>query len=77
MKFFALSTIITIAIFMINDSIAINNDAIEVVEIAMDDLKPTKCLNADYRGFIVEEIVSRYNCYDVALRSFIPSCIYY
>ena len=46
---------------MINDSIALNNDAEEVVEIAMDDLKPEKCLHADYRGFIVEEIVSRHN----------------
>ena len=64
---------------MINDSIAINNDAIEVVEIAMDDLKPTKCLNADYRGFIVEEIVSRYNLLRCgpSICLFIPSCIYY
>ena len=61
MKLLVLSMIITIIVSMINDSIALNNDAEEVVEIAMDDLKPEKCLHADYRGFIVEEIVSRHN----------------
>ena len=67
MKFLASGIIIIIIISIINDSIATNSDIGEVVEIAMDDFKPEKCLHADYRGFIVEEIVSKYNGYDVAL----------
>ena len=38
--------------------VAIHNETFEIVEITMDDFIPDKCRLADYRGMIVEEIVS-------------------
>ena len=39
--------------------IAEHNETIEAVEILMHNFRPEKCLNAKYRGMIVEEIVSK------------------
>ena len=56
MKMFILTIIITF--IMLSDSIPIRNGTDEFVEIIMDNSKPERCLLADYRGIIVEEIVS-------------------
>jgi len=37
-------------------SIAEHNETIEAVEILSNNFRPEKCLNAEYRGIIVEEI---------------------
>ena len=50
---------ITFIITLPNDIIAVHNETTGVVEITMDDFIPEKCRIADYRGMIVEEIVSR------------------
>ena len=50
---------ITFIITFPNDIIAVHNETTGVVEITMDDFIPEKCRIADYRGMIVEEIVSR------------------
>ena len=60
MKSLLLFVLITINLINNFDClIAKNNETIENVEILMNNFRPEKCLNAEYRGMIVEEIVSK------------------
>ena len=60
MKSLLLFVLITITLISnSNCLIAEHNETIEAVEILMNNFRPEKCLNAEYRGMIVEEIVSK------------------
>ena len=60
MKSLLLFVLITITLITnSNCLIAEHNETIEAVEILMNNFRPEKCLNAKYRGMIVEEIVSK------------------
>ena len=59
MKLLLVFILITLTLISNFDCLtAEHNETIEAVEILMNNFRPEKCLNAKYRGMIVEEIVS-------------------